>query len=67
MKQKVRVRKGGKSVNKDFRKMTDEELAESLRSYSICRKGEISDLAYAASLRIASLSAELRRLEDDRK
>lgn len=53
-----------------FTDLTDEELSKELRDYAEHRSGEIADLTYAASIRIAVLSARVKALEeegDDRK
>ena len=39
-----------------FLNMTDHDLSEYLRFYAHDRKGELADLCYAASIRIAELS-----------
>lgn len=48
----------------NFRDMTDEELSKELRDYAEHRSGEIADLTYAASIRIAVLSARVKALEE---
>ena len=42
-----------------FSNMTDDELSKYLKEYAAHRDGEISELTYEASLRIAVLSARL--------
>ena len=48
-----------------FMDMSDGALEKVLKDYSTIRKGEISDLAYAASVRIGVLSGRVRILEDE--
>lgn len=48
----------------NFRDMTDDELSKELRDYSEHRSGEIAELAYTASIRIAVLSARVKALEE---
>ena len=43
--------------------LTDDELSAVLKEYSDKRDGEIAGLTYAASLRIAVLSAKVKILE----
>ena len=47
-----------------FTDLTDEELSKELKDYAEHRSGEIADLAYAASIRIAVLSARVKALEE---
>ena len=46
-----------------FSNMTDDELSKYLKEYAAHRDGEISELTYEASLRIAVLSARVKLLE----
>lgn len=55
-KEAERIRKGDKGMKDKFLNMTDHDLAEYLRFYAHDRKGELADLCYAASIRIAVLS-----------
>lgn len=54
-------------MKKSFSDLTDHELSEYLKDYAKQRSGEIADLTYAASIRIAVLSARLKMMEDDGK
>jgi hypothetical protein len=48
----------------NFRDMTDDELSKYLKEYAARRDGEISELTYEASIRIAVLSAGVKMLEE---
>lgn len=53
-----------------FLNMSDKNLERMLYDYAKARKGEISDLTYAAAIRIGTLAGkikELEREEDDLK
>lgn len=47
-----------------FSNMTDDELSKYLKEYAAHRDGEISELTYEASIRIAVLSAGVKLLEE---
>ena len=51
------------SNRKDYHGMTNVELAEELKEYSRIRNGDIAELTYEASVRIAVLDAGLKKLE----
>ena len=59
------VESGGNTMKKTFNNMTDNELSDYLKDYARYRSGEIADLTYAASVRIAILSAKVKELEKD--
>ena len=44
--------------------MTDDELSKYLKEYAAHRDGEISELTYEASIRIAVLSAGVKMMEE---
>lgn len=48
----------------NYRDITDEEMSKELRDFAEHHCGEIADLAYAAGLRIAVLSARVEALEE---
>lgn len=53
-------------MNPIFTDLTDDELSKELKDYAEHRSGEIADLTYAASIRIAVLSARVKALEEER-
>lgn len=53
-------------MKKTFSNLTDNELSNYLKEYARNRSGEIADLTYAASVRIAVLSAKIKELENDK-
>ena len=48
---------------KAFNNLTDKQLSDYLKDYAESRSGEIADLTYAASVRIAILAARVKVLE----
>lgn len=49
----------------DFMGLSDKALAKVLKDYSNDRKGEISDICYAASVRISVLSARIHSMREN--
>ena len=49
----------------DFMGLSDKALAKVLKDYADDRKGEISEICYAASVRIGVLSAGIRRFREE--
>lgn len=52
-----------KDVKTKFEEMNDDELSLALFDYSKVRTGEIAEITYAGSIRIAVLSARVKELE----
>ena len=50
-----------------YNEMSDSKLTKMLYEYSRTRKGDISDLTYAASVRIEALSASVRKYREEAK
>ena len=50
-----------------FLRMRSDELSKTLSEYARERRGEIADIAYAASVMIAVLAAKVSAFEDDGK
>ncbi len=51
-----------RDIMRDYTDLSDNALEKKLRDYALFRKGELSDLCYAAALRIGKLSAEIKIL-----
>lgn len=49
----------------DFLDLSDNELSKQLKTYAEERKGEIADLCYAASVRIAVLAARIHSIREE--
>ena len=49
----------------DFMDLSDKALAEVLKDYADDRKGEISDICYAASVRISTLAARIHSIREE--
>ena len=51
----------------DYKKLSDGKLSKILMEYAKGRKGDIADLTYAASVRIAVLAAKVKELKEENK
>ncbi len=49
----------------EFLDLSDKALSKALKDYSDNRKGEISDICYAASVRISTLAARIHSIREE--
>lgn len=49
----------------DFMGLSDKALSKALKDYADDRKGEISDICYAASVRISILAARIHSMREN--
>lgn len=49
----------------DFMDLSDKALSKVLKDYADDRKGEISDICYAASVRISILAARIHSIREE--